>query len=108
LKYFLSADNEDEIEDIFSEREGHSLHEFIDEDELFCPIIDFDLLIKTLNAITSKLSDKQMKNLLCYAFRDTCLEIFSKWDKKTMIIAKSSDMKKISFHILTYKTSKYC
>ncbi len=108
MKYFLSADNEDEIEDIFSEREGHSLHEFIDEDELFCPIIDFDLLIEMLNVIIFKLSDKQAKNLLCYAFRDTCLEIFSKWDKKTMIIAKSSDMKKISFHILTYKTSKYC
>ncbi len=45
---------------------------------------------------------KQVKNLLCYAFRDTCLEIFSKWDKKTIIIAESSDVKKIPLHILTF------
>ncbi len=57
------------------------------------------MLIKTLNVITFKLSDKQVKNLLCYAFRDTYLEIFSKYDKKIMTIAESSDVKKIFLHI---------
>ncbi|CAB4427744.1 unnamed protein product [Rhizophagus irregularis] len=73
---FLGADNEDEIEAILAEREGHSLHEIIDGDEPLRPIIDFDLLVEALNAITPKLSSGQAKNLLCRAFRDTCLEIF--------------------------------
>ncbi|UZO05904.1 uncharacterized protein OCT59_026242 [Rhizophagus irregularis] len=55
-KEFLGADNEDEIEAILSDREGHSLHEFIDGDEPLRPIIDFDLPVETLNAITPKLS----------------------------------------------------
>ncbi|CAI2192780.1 4644_t:CDS:2, partial [Funneliformis geosporum] len=42
-RHFLGADNEDEIEAILSDREGHSLHEFIDGDEPLRPIIDFDL-----------------------------------------------------------------
>ncbi|CAI2197421.1 12301_t:CDS:1, partial [Funneliformis geosporum] len=54
-KHFLSADNENEIEAIFSDCEGHSLHEFIDRDELLHPVIDFDLPIETLNAITLKI-----------------------------------------------------
>jgi hypothetical protein len=58
LRHFLGADNEDEIEAILSDREGHSLHEYIDGDEPLRPIIDFDLPIETLNAISSKLSDK--------------------------------------------------
>src|ERR1041385_4797220 len=91
LRHFLGTDNEDEIEAILSEREGHSLHEIIDGDEPLRPIIDFDLPVETLNAITSKLSRNQAKNLLCCVFRDTCLEIFPKWDKKTMAIAKNSD-----------------
>ncbi len=99
---FLGADNEDGIETILADHEGHSLHEFIDSDEPLRLIIDFDLPVETLNAITPKLSDKQAKNLLCYAFRDTCLEIFSKWDKKTMTITESSDAKKISFHVSTF------
>src|ERR1043165_5879181 len=49
---FLGADNEDEIEAILAEREGHSLHEIIDGDEPLRPIIDFDLLVEALNAIT--------------------------------------------------------
>ncbi|RGB26829.1 hypothetical protein C1646_769932 [Rhizophagus diaphanus] len=56
LREFLGADNEDEIEAILSDREGHSLHEFIDGDEPLWPIIDFDLPVETLNAITPKLS----------------------------------------------------
>ena len=51
-RHFLGADNADEIEAILTEREGHFLHEFIDGDEPLCPVIDFDLPIKTLNAIT--------------------------------------------------------
>src|SRR3954463_7253115 len=93
-RHFLGADNEDEIEAILSDREGHSLHEFIDGDDPLHPIIDFDLPEDTLNAITPKLMRKQAKNLLCCAFRDTCLKIFPKWDKKTMAIAESSDEKK--------------
>ena len=38
-RHFLGADNEDEIEAILSEREGHSLHEFIDGDEPLRPTI---------------------------------------------------------------------
>ncbi len=71
-------------------------------DDPLHPIIDFDLPEDTLNAITPKLTGNQAKNLLCCAFRDTCLEIFPKWDKKTMVIAESSDEKKISLHVLTY------
>src|SRR3954468_23434068 len=77
-KSFLGADNKDEIEAILSEREGHSLHEFIDGDEPLRPIIDFDLPIERLNATSPKLSSGQAKNLLCYAFKDTCLKIFPK------------------------------
>ena len=40
-RHFLGADNEDEIEAILSDREGHSLHEYIDSDEPLWPIIDF-------------------------------------------------------------------
>ncbi|CAI2194830.1 17563_t:CDS:1, partial [Funneliformis geosporum] len=69
-RYFLGADNVDEIEAILSDHEGHSLHEIIDGNEPLRPIIDFDLPIETLNAISPKLSDKQAKNILCNAFRD--------------------------------------
>ncbi|CAI2197790.1 14095_t:CDS:1, partial [Funneliformis geosporum] len=61
LRHFLGADNADEIEAILSERESHSLHEFIDRDELLHPVIDFDLPIEILNAITPKLSGGQAK-----------------------------------------------
>ena len=57
--------------------------------------------IETLNTITPKLSGGQAKNILCHAFRDTCLEIFPRWDKNTISIAKSSNEKKISLHVLT-------
>ncbi|CAI2198511.1 16964_t:CDS:1, partial [Funneliformis geosporum] len=58
-RHFLDADNEYEIEAILSDREGHSLHEYIDGDKPLQPIIDFDLPVETLDAITPKLSDKQ-------------------------------------------------
>src|ERR1051325_2291247 len=101
-RHFLGADNADEIEAILTECEGHSLHEIIDGDEPLRPVIDFDLPIETLNAITPKLSGGQAKNSLCCTFRDTCLEIFPEWDKETLTIAESSDEKKISLHVSTF------
>src|SRR2546423_13437293 len=67
-RHFLGADNEDGMEAIFSEREGHFLHEFIDGDEPLRPIIDFNLPVETLNTIFPKLSDKQAKKhtLQCF------------------------------------------
>ncbi|GES76855.1 hypothetical protein GLOIN_2v1770262 [Rhizophagus clarus] len=101
-RHFLGADNADEIEAILTEREDHSLHEFIDGDEPLRPVIDFDLPIETLNAITPKFPGDQARNSLRCAFRDTCLEIFPEWDKETLTIAESSDEKKISLHVSTF------
>src|SRR2546430_2516668 len=78
-RHFLGTNNADEIEAILSNHEGYSLYEIIDSDDSLRPIIDFDLPEDTLNAITPKLTGNQVKNLLCCAFRDTCLEIFLKW-----------------------------
>src|SRR6266496_3245445 len=61
---FLSADNEDEIEAILSDREGHSLHEFIDGDEPLRPIIDFDLSREVYDSIEPKLKGKEIQDLL--------------------------------------------
>src|SRR5688572_7928860 len=64
-RHFLdadNADNADKIKAILSDREGHSLHKIIDGNEPLHPIIDFDLPIEMLNAISSKLSNKQAKN----------------------------------------------
>src|SRR5947207_15657141 len=60
-RHFLGADNEDGIEAIFSEREGHSLHEFIDGDEPLRPIIDFDLPVETLNTISPNFQTSRLK-----------------------------------------------
>ncbi|CAG8775321.1 6986_t:CDS:2, partial [Cetraspora pellucida] len=73
---FLGTDSEYSIEAILSDHEGHSLHEFIGGDKPLHPIIDFDLPIETLNAITPK-------------------------DKKNITVATSSNAKKISLHIST-------
>ena len=91
---FLGADNEDEIEAILSDREGHSLHEFIDDDEPLRSIIDFDLPVKVYNSIEPKLTRKEILDTPNCAFRDVCLKVFSEWNS-------SSDVKKIFLHIST-------
>src|SRR6266542_6776769 len=99
---FLGADNEDEIEAILSDREGHSLHKYIDGDEPLRPIIDFDLPLKVYNSIEPKLTGKEVLDSLILAFRKTCLKIFLKWDSKTIAIGSSNDTKKMSYHISTF------
>src|SRR6266498_4485095 len=102
LRHFLGADNMDEIEAILSDHEGHSLHEFIDGDEPLRPIIDFDLPREVYDSIEPKLTGKEILESLILAFRKTCLEIFLKWDPKTIAIASSSNAKKMSYHISTF------
>src|SRR5262249_44229406 len=98
---FLGADNKDGIEAIVSDHEGHSLHKFINGNEPLHPIIDFDLPIEMLNAITPKVMRKEAYVFIQNAFRDVCLEINPKWDKKSITVASSSDENKISLHIFT-------
>src|SRR6266540_4189342 len=83
---FLSVDNEDEIEAILSDHEGHSLHEFIDSDELLHPIIDFNLPREVYDSFDPKLLGKEVLDSLILTFRKTCLEIFLKWDSETITI----------------------
>ncbi|RIB01140.1 hypothetical protein C2G38_2297601 [Gigaspora rosea] len=98
---FLGADNEDGIKAILSDREGHSLHEFIDGDEPLQPIIDFDLPREVHDGIEPKLTRKEILDTLNRAFRDVCLEIFPKWEKNSITVASSTDAKKISLYIST-------
>jgi hypothetical protein len=100
-RHFLGTDNEDGIEAILSEREGHSLHEIIDGDEPLRPIIDFDLRQEVLDTIEPKLSRKEIGDLLYLAFIKTCREVFPEWNHKTLTIASSNDAKKMSLHIST-------
>lgn len=58
LRHFLGIDNENKIETILSDHKGHSLHEFIDGNKPFWPIIDFDLSWKMYDSIEPKLTDK--------------------------------------------------
>ncbi|CAG8524804.1 22719_t:CDS:1 [Cetraspora pellucida] len=74
-RHFLGADNVDEIEVILSDHEGHSLHEFIDEDEPLHPIIDFDLPQEIYDTIEPKLTRKEIQNLLIHAFAKVCKDI---------------------------------
>ena len=101
-RQFLDANNKNKIEVILLDHEGHFLYKFINSDEAFCSVINFNLPMEILNAISLKLLDKQAKNTLCNAFRNVCLEIFSKWNKKSITIAESNDVKKISLHISTF------
>src|SRR6266540_6561738 len=101
-RHFLGTDNEDEIETILSDCESYSLHEYINSDKLFWPIIDFDLSREVYNSIEPKLTGKKILESLILAFRKTCLEIFLKWNPKTLAIASSSNAKKMSYHISTF------
>ncbi len=59
LRHFLDVNNENDIEAIFTDCEDHFLYKFTDGNESLCFIIDFNLSVKMLNAISSKFSDKQ-------------------------------------------------
>ncbi|GBC19613.2 hypothetical protein GLOIN_2v1770262 [Rhizophagus irregularis DAOM 181602=DAOM 197198] len=100
-RQFLGVDNEDEIEVILIDHEGHFLYKIIDGNKLLCPIIDFNLPQKVYNSIESKLKDKKIQDLLISAITKVYLEIFPKWDPETITIASNSDVKKISCHIST-------
>ena len=99
---FLSTDDEDGINTILSDHEGHSLHEIIDGDEPLRPIIDFDLPKETLVAIEPKLTSNGVANILVQGFSETCKEVFSEWDENTLTVASSTDAEKISLHVSTY------
>ncbi|RHZ87250.1 hypothetical protein Glove_38g61 [Diversispora epigaea] len=100
-RQFFGTDSEDGIETIFAEHQGHSLHEFIGGDYPLRPFIDFDLLQEKLNKIDPKLTRKEAYFVLIGAFREVCIEIYPKWEIKTLTIASSCDQKKMSYHILT-------
>ena len=55
-----------------------------------------------LDTIEPKLICKEILESLILAFRKICLEIFPKWDPKTITIASSSNAKKMSYHISTF------
>ena len=55
-----------------------------------------------LDTIEPKLTRKKVLDSLILAFRKICLEIFLKWNPKTIVIASSSDAKKKSLHISTF------
>ncbi|CAG8713999.1 14140_t:CDS:2, partial [Cetraspora pellucida] len=99
---FLRTDSRDGIEAILTDRQGHSLHEFIDGDEPLRSIIDFDLPREKFDNIELKLTPKEIKNTLYNAFIKTCLDVFPEWDKTTITIASSSDSKKKFYHISTF------
>ncbi|PKY30168.1 hypothetical protein RhiirB3_447115 [Rhizophagus irregularis] len=98
---FLGTDDEDGINAILSDHDGHSLHEIIDGGDPLRPFIDFDLPQETLDAINPKLTRNNVVNILVRAFSKTCKEVFPEWDKNTLSLASSSDAKKISFHVST-------
>ena len=74
---FLGTDDEDGINAILLDHEGHSLHEIINGDEPLRPIIDFDLPKETLVAIEPKLTSNGVANILVQGFSKTCKEVFS-------------------------------
>ena len=83
-RQFLGTDTEDGIEAILSERQGHSLHEFINGDDPLRPFIDFDLPRETFDKIKPKLklTAKEIRDLLCCAFKEVCLEYISRLEAK--------------------------
>ncbi|PKY20993.1 hypothetical protein RhiirB3_385327 [Rhizophagus irregularis] len=100
---FFRTDDEDGINAIFTDHDGHLLHEIIDGDEPLRPFIDFDLLQKTLDAINPKLTRNNVANNLYQVFSETCKEVFPKWDKNTLTFTNSSDAKKMSLHVATFR-----
>jgi len=99
---FVGTDSVDGIQDILSERQGHSLHECIDGDDPLRPFSDFDLPREKFDKIEPKLTAKEIPDLLCRAFSRTCREIYPEWNSHTLTIASSSDKKKMSLHISTF------
>src|SRR4051812_28229943 len=75
---FLSTDDKNGINTIFSDHEEHSLHKIIDGDEPLHLIIDFNLPKETLVAIEPKLTSNGVANILVQRFSETCKEVFSK------------------------------
>ncbi len=55
-----------------------------------------------LDTIEPKLTRKEVLDSLILAFRKICLEIFPKWDPKTIVIVSSNNAKKMSLHISTF------
>src|SRR5437899_1376397 len=101
-RQFLGTDSENGIDSIFTERQGHSLHKFIDGNDPLRPFIDFDLPQETLSSIEPKLTRKEVYTRLCHAFKEVCLEVYPDWDNLTLAIAESNNPKKISLHISTF------
>ncbi|PKK56535.1 hypothetical protein RhiirC2_799804 [Rhizophagus irregularis] len=102
-RHFLGADHEDRIEAILSDREGYSLHEFIDGDEPLWPIIDFDLPREVYDSIKPKLTGKEVLDSLILAFRKICLEVavFTELVRKKLPVALQAN--KIGEHICVKK-----
>jgi hypothetical protein len=107
---FLGADNENEINAILSDHDGHSLHEIIDGDKLLRSFIDFDLPQEKLDTIEpsscgvpqgGKLMRTNVAIILVRAFGDVCKEVFPKWNENILTLATSGDAKKMSLHVST-------
>lgn len=56
-----------------------------------------------LDAINPKLTRNNVANNLYQAFSETCKEVFPKWDKNTLMFTNSSDAKKMSLHVATFR-----
>ncbi|CAJ0645994.1 4492_t:CDS:2 [Entrophospora sp. SA101] len=83
---FLGTDNEDGIESILEDRNGHSLHEYIDgDDPLFCVEIYPDWDINTLTIASSSDSKKISLHISTFGLR---LKNISKVAKFTELVQK--------------------
>ena len=98
---FLGTDSEEGIEQIFEDRNGHSLHEWIEGDEPLRPIIDFDLPQIKIDSFDQKPTRKEIFDLLRCSFEEVCIEIDPEWNRNTLTIATSNSPKKMSLHIST-------
>ncbi len=75
---FLNVDNENELKAILSDCENYFLYKYINSDELFHSIINFNLSWKIYDSIESKHINKEILDLLNHAFIKICLEISPK------------------------------